>query len=112
MVTKAQLDAALSDLEKKLRKEIDLKFDAGKIETESKIGQEAASSEGKRETIEDEIYEETDTEIDKVKKSCARNRDELHKLKEQLIELEKSFDRFRSQHGAEDIAGEEPGGDY
>lgn len=96
---KLDLDAAFESFERKM----DTKIDAKIGDLRNEIGRQGNAAEKKREMTEDEIYEETDLEMDKIKDSCRRSEESLEKVWEQLQKLEKAFDRFRSQYASEEL---------
>lgn len=113
--TKAELDAALSEMER----EVDMRIGAEIGKIQSRIDHEAAENEKKREIIQEEVLENVTMnvgnvfkELERVSEDCRRNRQEIHDLREQFIQLEQALDRFRSQHAAEDISDEDPQGEY
>lgn len=113
--TKAELDAALSEMERR----VDIKINAEIGKLQSRINYEAAENEKKREIVQEEILENVtinienvSKEMERVSENCRRSREEFHDLREQFIQLEQALDRFRSQHAAEDISDEDPRGEY
>ena len=88
MITKAQLDAALSDLEKKIEKNMSIKIDAKIVAIKEGVRSQIEELEKNRESEEDEIFAEVEESLERVRSDCRANVEEIQILKEKLHELE------------------------
>lgn len=89
MITKAQLDAALSDLEKKIVKNMDVRIDAKILAEKNELKKAIEEVSSRREQADDEIFLEMEESLDKVKEDCCLNIAEVKDLKEKLSALER-----------------------
>lgn len=89
MITKAQLDAAMSDLEKRIEKNTGIKIDAKIIALEEALKTRMEETDGRRELTGDEIFAEMEKTLAEIKKDCQANAEESRELKERLCELER-----------------------
>ena len=89
MITKAQLDAALSDLEKRIGRGTDFKVDARIFTLEESLKKRMEELDGKRELAEDESFAEMEKTLAEVKSICQAHAEEIGELKERLCELER-----------------------
>ena len=92
MITKAQLDAALSDLEKKIVRNMDTKIDAKILAAREEIKLAVEEMNNKQKQIDDEIFLGIEESLDKAKEDCCTNTEEVKILKEQLNALEKCIE--------------------
>lgn len=89
MITKAQLNAALSDLENRIGKSTDIKIDAKIVAIKTGLKSQIEDLERKRGSEEDEIFAEVEESLDRVRSDCQANAEEIKILKEKLRELER-----------------------
>lgn len=89
MITKAQFDAAMSDLEKRIEKKAGIKIDAKIVALEEIMKTRMGEMDGRRELAEDEIFAAMEKTLAEIKKDCQANAEESRELKERLCELER-----------------------
>jgi chromosome segregation ATPase len=97
MITKAQLDAALSNFAKEIEREIDLKINAKALHLGEKAEQDFESSENKKKMIEGEVFEEIERALAERKKDCEKNRTDIKELEERFMRLEETISRLGLQ---------------
>lgn len=84
MITKAQLNAALSQLEKKL----DARMDARLELWQEKISSFAADGTGQLELSQEESWQELESALAEIRQHCADDRIELQAVRARLVRLE------------------------
>lgn len=95
MITKAQLDAALSRLEKKLESRMDTRLD---LLREKVLFSEAAEV-SKHEFLQEESWQELESALAEIRQGCADDRQELQAVRARLARLEEMIAALASPGG-------------
>jgi len=101
MITRAQLDAALSDLEKKLEREIDLKVAASGADIQTRLRDVKFTQDVRRERAEEDIFIEIQGSLERANQACVDNARSIKDIDERLRRLEDKLGAGSSGEGSD-----------